>query len=207
MPRVLICTVGGEPQPIVTAIRKNAPLDLVVFLCSAGRLASSSALTVRRPTSRRVHGHCPHCGRDYVTSVKVRPLAGMAGLEERQFVVEGVEDPDDLSQVLEACDRIAGRIDALWPRHEVQVLANYTGGTKTMTLGLGLFALSRVGAGWVLQLNRVAAGGRTDLIRVRAGDHPVLQDPSMLWAGTSQRSGARCAHFWRSDIVRFSGTD
>ena len=181
-PRVLICTVGGQPQPIVTAVRKNAPLDLVIFLCSAGRPESSSAATVRQPTTRRVRGHCPYCGRDYVRSIKGRSLAGMAELEERQFVVETVEDPDDLSRVLEACDRILGTIAARWPRQAVQVLANYTGGTKTMSLGLGLFALRHADAGWMLQLNRVTAGSRCDLVRVRTGDHPVLQDPSKLLA-------------------------
>ncbi len=182
MPRILICTVGGQPQPIVTAVRQNAPLDLVVFLGSTGRPRAASAPTIRWPTTRQVRGHCPYCGRDYVTSERVRSVAGMAGLEDGRFVVEGVEDPDDLSQVLEACDRIAERIAARWPRCGVRVLANYTGGTKTMSLGLGLFALSRAGAGWVLQLNRVGAGGRSDLVRVRAGDHPVLQDPSQVLA-------------------------
>ena len=178
MRRVLICTVGGQSLPVVDAVRENAPLDLVYFLCSQGNARSASAVTIRRATTRESRARCPHCGRDFVESTRARALAEMAELEERQYVIEGIEDPDDLGQVVAACERIQADIWKRW-RSGVEVIANYTGGTKTMSLGLGFYALGRTGPpNWTLQLNRVVTGGRTDLIGVRGGAQPVFQDSS-----------------------------
>jgi len=41
MPKVLIVTVGGSHQPIVTAISSLQP-DRVIFLCSTGNRGSES---------------------------------------------------------------------------------------------------------------------------------------------------------------------
>jgi len=46
-------------------------------------------------------------------------------------------------------------------------VANYTGGTKTMTLGLGIYAL-RKAPEWEVQFN--ASGKRTNLIKIERGD-------------------------------------
>ncbi len=187
MARVLISTVGGRQAPLVTAVRENAPLDLVVFLGSGGKPRAASAGTVRCATTRESHHLCPHCGQGFVERVRVVPAARAAGLVEGQFSIERVEDPDDLGQVLAACERIEAAIEARWPRCEATVIANYTGGTKTMSLGLALHALRRAGRGWRLQLNRPAPGGRTDLIAVRAGDHAVWQDSSRELAEAAER--------------------
>lgn len=63
----------------------------------------------------------------------------------------------------------------------LKVLGNYTGGTKTMSLGLGFYALQRARQLWTLQVNR-PAGARQDLVRVRGGDLPVEQDLSKTLA-------------------------
>ena len=41
MPKILLITVGGSHQPIVTAIRDLQP-DRVIFLCSDGAKGSKS---------------------------------------------------------------------------------------------------------------------------------------------------------------------
>ena len=181
VPRVLICTVGGQPAPVVAAVQENAPLDLVVFLCSTGKSSAASAVTVTRRTERVTRGRCPFCARDFETREQVRSIAEMAQLAPRQYHLEGVNDPDDLGTVLAACERVEIELAKRWPRSEVRVLANYTGGTKTMSLGLGFHALQRARRLWTLQLNR-PAGARPDLVRVRAGDLPVEQDLSKILA-------------------------
>ncbi len=80
-----------------------------------------------------------------------------------------------------------------WPRGALRVIANYTGGTKTMALGLGIFALRRAERGWDLQLNRVSPGGRTDLIGVRWGDRPVVQGVSALLAAAAEERARQLA--------------
>ncbi len=176
----MICTVGGQPLPVVTAVRENGRLDRVYFLCSAGLGKGSSAAAVRRATARETRRRCPACGAAFVDRRSWPALAEMAQLRASRYAIEEVEDPDDLGQVLAACERIEADVRRRWPRCAPEVIANYTGGTKTMSLGLALHALRRSDGAWTLQLNRLAAGGRTDLVGIRAGDQPVFQDLS--WA-------------------------
>ncbi len=159
-PRILICTVGGRPEPVVTAVRENPALDHVVFLCSGGRAAAASSTTVCCATTRDRRRQCPHCGQEFVQRVRVAPLTQAAELAEGRYSVERVEDPDDLGQVLAACERIEADLRSRWPQDGAVVIANYTGGTKTMSLGLALYALRRAVRGWELQLNRGIATGR-----------------------------------------------
>jgi len=49
-----------------TVERIRRPLDRVYFLCSRGRPGAASAVTVRRPTERRVEGKCPYCRRSFL---------------------------------------------------------------------------------------------------------------------------------------------
>lgn len=184
MPKVLICTVGGQPQPVVNAVRENAPLDRVYFLCSVGSAKNASDRTLTTTTVQETPGHCPHCKKDFISKKKFRPITETAELAERDYTIEGVADPDDLLQVLTACGRIEADIQARWPRGGVEVIANYTGGTKTMSLGLGFYALRR-GDGWELQLNRGVPGGRQNLIRIETGDQSLFQDTSRLIAETA----------------------
>ncbi len=183
-PKVLICTVGGLPQPIATAVRENAP-ERVYFLCSEGSSRSCSTAVVRGATTHEARRRCPACGEDYVERTRIAPLAELAELPPRRFAIEGVADPDDLGQVLAACERIDADVGRRWPRCRPEVIANYTGGTKTMSLGLALYALHRADGSWVLQLNRLLNGGRTDLVGIRAGDQPVFQDLSRALAAAA----------------------
>jgi hypothetical protein len=202
MPRILICTVGGQPAPVVAAVRENGPLDLVVFLCSTGKTPGSSAVTVTRGTERVAAGRCPFCDRSFETRERVRSIVEMAELAPRQYRLEGVDDPDDLCAVLTACERIEADLLARWPRGEVTVLANYTGGTKTMSLGLGFYALQRARRLWSLQVNR-SAGPRPDLVRVRGGDLPVEQNLSKILAeAVWERTRFRLEHHDHRAAVR-----
>ncbi len=124
MPRILICTVGGRPEPIVTAVRENAPLDHVVFLCSGGQAPASSSSTVSCSTLRQARRRCPHCGQDYVDRERVAPLVKMAQLAEDRFSVERVGDPDDLGQVYGTCEQIEADLISRWPRNDATVIAN-----------------------------------------------------------------------------------
>lgn len=51
----------------------------------------------------------------------------------------GGGNPDDLNEVTGACERIEEDIARRFG--DARIIANYTGGTKTMSVGLGLHAL------------------------------------------------------------------
>ncbi len=173
MPRVLVLTVGGSDRPIVNAIRQNEP-DFVVFLCSGGSAPGASAGTItRRVTTGRITSTCPACGHRWASELRAGPIAGDAGLDGSAYEIVEIPDPDDLDAVLHACRRVQEIVDSRFPGKQAEIIANYSGGTKTMTLGLGLFALLG-GKPWELQVNATGRG-RADMIRVTAGDTALVQ--------------------------------
>ena len=163
-----------------------------------GQPSGSSTRRVENPSRERVESHCGSCGAASVQVEQLGALARNLDLSDRRYSIERIEDPDDLEQVLDACHRVVATLRDRWPNQSLEVIANYTGGTKTMSLGLGLFALRATENPWLLQLNRVVAGGRTDLVGVRAGDQSVLQVGSAFIAevllGHAEELAAR-SHF------------
>ncbi len=192
MARVLICTVGGQSQPVVNAVeqnRSNAPLDRVYFLCSTGSDPAASDATIEHASSRKIRHRCSHCKRESVQMLKNPPLIEQARLSPEQYVIERVAELDELAHVLQACDRIERHIRSDWTQESVEVLANYTGGTKTMSFGLGLAAIRK---GWSLQLNTTGQG-RPNLTRIERGDLVLPQDVSTLGAQDAEQ---RALQLW-----------
>ena len=73
---------------------------------------------------------------------------------------------------------VASDIESRFGSDGIEVVANYTGGTKTMSLGLGNFALHPARA-WALQTN-VVGKGRDNLVKITAGDTATLQDTTSI---------------------------
>ena len=156
---LLILTVGGSCEPLVNAIRAERP-DFVYFVCSSG--SKGSHLMVDGPGEPCV---------EHVNCRKItRPsIAVQTGLEEGRYQKWEVDDPDSLAhcygRLMELADKIREHFGAEHPR----IVANYTGGTKTMSVALALVAM--IEENWELQLNK---GPRVDLVKVRGGDVPIL---------------------------------
>ncbi len=159
---ILLCTVGGSHQPILTAIRELAPAH-VVFYCTGkdpatGRPGSITTITGRgTPVEVRRGGevieHLPN-------------VPTQAGLAPDAF--EAIEVPaDDLD---EAIAIMQANINALLPRFpDAECIADYTGGTKTMTAALVMAALDNDAI--ALQL---VTGSRADLVKVHDGSQAGL---------------------------------
>jgi ABC-type transport system involved in cytochrome c biogenesis ATPase subunit len=113
MKKVLIASVGGSAELIVHAIQSRQP-DFVYFLCSTGKVGSDE------------------------TAEKV--IAPAAGLTQSRYVIERVARANDLDDVDAACERIRADLATRFAGEELSVVANYTGGTKVMSVGLGGFA-------------------------------------------------------------------
>lgn len=139
-PAILVCTVGGSPQPILTALRARS-WDHVVFACTPdgdGKPGSAAMI------EKSVDGGPP-----------IPVLAGLAA-ERWETVIVPPDDPDAAFALLVEKMRSLAR-----ERPGASIVADFTGGTKSMSAALTLAALE---AGAALE---VVTGERRDLVRVR----------------------------------------
>jgi len=150
---VLVLTVGGSPQPLVTAVSQKS-WDHIWFLCSA-----DDPETGERGSKSMVTGH-PEAGSDAADAT----IPAQAGLALQHYTIETVA-PDHLDEVIRMAQSI---FETARDRFEdVRIHADYTGGTKTMSAGLTLAAVEQPDVR--LQLTTAV---RTNLIRVEEGEKP-----------------------------------
>jgi CRISPR-associated protein (TIGR02710 family) len=136
---ILVCTVGGSPQPIVTALKARA-WDHVVFVCTAeAEGAAGSAAMVEREVDAGP------------------PIPAQARLDPGRWeiVIVPPDDPDAAFARLQDRLRALGR-----ERPGLPIVADFTGGTKSMSAALILAALA---GNLPLQL---VTGRRADLVKV-----------------------------------------
>lgn len=146
--RILLCTVGGSAPPIVTAIATLAPQQ-VVFVCSTDDLATG------KPGTRAA----------------AADIAGQAGLDanRQRFIEIPADDLDAAHAALSDCIAELRRASP-----DATLLADYTGGTKTMSAALVCVAIEN---GVQLCLT---TGPRNDHSRVTRGEDTALLSPEGL---------------------------
>ncbi|HBL11266.1 MAG TPA: TIGR02710 family CRISPR-associated protein [Cyanobacteria bacterium UBA11162] len=156
MSKILILTVGGSHQPIVTAIR-SLQADRVVFICSDGSKGSKT----------QVIGEGTPCEvrRGTEASEKLPNIPTQAGLGElfnpnRDLIL--IEEPDDLSECYRKASSGIQSLQREFPN--AQIMADYTGGTKSMSVGLAMAALDYQVTVYV------TTGNRTNIIKVDRGE-------------------------------------
>jgi CRISPR-associated protein (TIGR02710 family) len=154
----LIATVGGSPQPVATALQELRP-DVAWFVVSDGSDGTTSsrsqvedreifydqAGTAVGPGLRHVDG-CPQGNR-----VMVLPVP-----------------PDNPDKAFSACSNWIDELARQYPEH--RIIADYTGGTKSMTGGLLMAALGKPGTEV-----QFMAGQRADLVAIAAGTEQPRQ--------------------------------
>lgn len=143
MPTLLVVTVGGSCAPIVTAVRNYGP-DFMCFFASAGSHGSRAM----------VDGAGQVCQ-------GASSIVAQTGLKPEQYEVVELTEPDSLTDCYGAMRAALARLAA--DRAGWRRLADYTGGTKTMSAALVLAALE---ADWELSLVK---GTRPDLVKVLNG--------------------------------------
>lgn len=146
MKKILVLSVGGSAEPIVNAIKIANP-DFVYFFCS-----SMSEKTIDSP--------------GYPCYPKGKAIVFQTGLNREHYEIITVENPDDLDACYQKLIELTEKINIICK--DCQVIANYTGGTKTMSAAMALVGI--ITEQWDLSLN---VGDRVDLIKVRSGDVPV----------------------------------
>jgi hypothetical protein len=171
MKTILVLSVGGSAEPIVNAI-KNKPIDFVYFFCS-----SKSEKTIDSPgdpCGDKRKSKCPECDHEYpIGDPKGKAIVFQTGLKREQYEIITVDDPDDLNSCYLKLHQLGLAIKEKFG--ECSVIANYTGGTKTMSVAMALTGI--ITQQWDLSLN---IGPRVDLIKVRSGDVPVVIDKWMI---------------------------
>lgn len=160
---ILIATVGGSCTPVVCAVRGYAP-DYAVFICSGGP----------RGSGKLVDGAGDVCGEG---GPRGRSIVAQTSLAAEQYAKVEIADVDDVGAcvdaVMQAYARAFARGDA------ATVIADYTGGTKTMTA-----ALVRVATGRYALRSRlsVVTGQRDNLRAVQDGTEMTTVHDSAMFA-------------------------
>ena len=156
MTQILICTVGGSHQPIVSAIKDLKP-DFVVFICT-----DRNSATCQPGSGIQIEGK-GNCIKAHHTDYKptLPNIPVQTGLKDDQFQVV-LTQSDNLDRIYLDC---ITAIDAISRRFSnARMVADYTGGTKSMSAGLVMGVMESPGID--LQL---VTGSRADLIRVQDG--------------------------------------
>ena len=171
--QILLCTVGGSHQPIIKAIQSTSPC-YVCFFC-----------TDRDPTTDRPGSIDQVTGEGNVIKKSNAPdakpelpnIPTQAGLQVDQFEVS-IVPADDLdgaySTMRDATAELAAKFSG------ARFIADYTGGTKSMTAALVCAALEAAGEGNDIVL-QVVTGARTNLVSVQAGtEHAMIASVARL---------------------------
>ncbi len=162
MKTLLIVTVGGSCTPIVAAIQDFSP-DYTCFIASAGPRGSRNAVDgPGDPCGDSRTFTCPQCGAESpMGNVHGESIVVQAGLGENEYEILELQEPDSLHKSYSAIrQRLAELVQR---RPDWRRIADYTGGTKTMSVALALAAME---ASWELSLVK---GARTNLIKVLDG--------------------------------------
>ncbi|MFN4816693.1 MAG: TIGR02710 family CRISPR-associated CARF protein [Pseudanabaena sp.] len=157
MTKILFITVGGSHQPIVTSIKSQNP-DRVVFICSDGAKGSKSqVLGEGKPCEVRK-------GTEVIESLPNIPTQLGLGDRfdaERDLVL--IQEPDNLTECYSKINQKIREVKQESPRAEIA--ADYTGGTKTMSVALATAALDSE-----INLFITTSTTRQNLIKVESGE-------------------------------------
>jgi len=145
--KVLLCSVGGSYQPIITAIESLEP-DFIFFICTEGPKGSEKQITGKGNVIKAGLG-------DEKPTLPNIPT--LVGLQENCYELVPVE-ADNLDSTYNTIYKTIDLIADRFP--EAEMVADYTGGTKGMSVALVLAALEHD-----VPLHLVT-GQRADLVKV-----------------------------------------
>jgi hypothetical protein len=168
---VLVLTVGGSHQPILTSIQQHQPAK-VYFICSAdaGKLKGSYVQVVGEGKVLK--------SKFDLDKPDLPNITTLAGLKTERVYVHRIEQFDDLNACYLEAMGIIERARTDFPGGRIVV--DYTGGTKSMTAGLTAAALDDGRCDICL-----VAGRRADLVKVQ--DQTEFVRPVRVWDAQAMR--------------------
>ena len=157
--KFLVITVGGSCAPIVTSIKDNKP-DKIYFLCSVDTETTKGSY-------RTVVTEGNVCGKDpkNLDEPNILTLADVAKEGEKYEIIK-ITDFDDFNGCYRCSLDVLRTIRNEFP--DAEIIADYTGGTKSMSVGLGAASMYVDG---VTICN--VRGTRVDLVKVLDGTQHV----------------------------------
>jgi hypothetical protein len=136
--KVLLVTVGASPKPIVNSIRRLQP-DRVIFLCSK---AYRSQIIGEGLPCELIKGNTV----EKLPNIPIQTELGDRFQANRDLKI--IQQADDLTECYQIATETLAKLKQSQPGSVIY--ADYTGGTKTMSLGLALASLEH---GVNLQVN------------------------------------------------------
>ncbi|MBW4573295.1 MAG: hypothetical protein KME31_36680 [Tolypothrix carrinoi HA7290-LM1] len=153
--KILLVTVGGSFQPIITAIRSLQP-DRIIFIASDGEKGSKSQV-IGEGTPCEVRRGAEVMER--LPNIPTQVGLGDRFQKERDLIL--VQNPDDLNECYPKIHTFIRDL-LLDPSHEI--MADYTGGTKTLSAALVLAAVDcRIAL-------YITIAARDNLVKVERGE-------------------------------------
>lgn len=176
MKKITILSVGGSAEPVINAVKKGKA-DHYYFFCSFGPKGTERLIDgPGDPCGDTRTTKCPLCDKEhFIGNPKGKAIVFQTNLTKEQYDLIKVADPDDLNECYTVLHRLSADIENKYGE-SCMVTANYTGGTKTMSIAMALIGL--LTEKWDLAVNK---GPRLDLIKVRSGDTPVIIDKWLMY--------------------------
>lgn len=157
--KILIVSVGGSCAPIVKSIQENRP-NRVVFVCS-----EDDPITSNKGSYNSITGQGKVCGADWRNPDKPNVVA-QTNLKEEEYSIEKIERFDDHNFCYKRCVSIIRAIKEEYT--EAEIIVDYTGGTKSMTVGLVMAAADIGGI-----IVSIVKGDRMNLVKVDDGTERI----------------------------------
>jgi CRISPR-associated protein (TIGR02710 family) len=167
MTNILICTVGGSHQPIVTAINELQP-DQVIFICTDKDPATGQPGSEKQITGK---GNCIKA-KFSDENDNLPNIPSQTGLEVGQYQVY-LTPSDDLDGIYQTCLEAIQQAYSQTPKAIIS--ADYTGGTKSMSAGLAMAAMEFPN----VQLQLVT-GASKDLQKVHDGQYAATANSQQI---------------------------
>jgi CRISPR-associated protein (TIGR02710 family) len=132
MKTIVILTVGGSHQPIVRSIQQNRP-EFVHFLCSADCERTKGSYIQVIGEGKVIKS------RNDIEKPDLPNVVTLTNLTEGQYEVNQIKHFDNLNDCYLTALQLIEKLHVKHP--EATIIADYTGGTKSMTAGLAAAAL------------------------------------------------------------------
>lgn len=156
MSKILLVTVGGSPQPILTAIETLQP-DRTIFFCSDGAKGSKNMVVGEGKPCKILQNN-----QIIAEYPNIPTHLGLTNFQPDTDLVL-TQNPDDLSECYQLASNAIATIRQTFPNS--QIVADYTGGTKTMSIALAMAIIDSEGNLYV-----TTNTNRENLIRVERGE-------------------------------------
>jgi len=159
--KYLILTVGGSDAPVVNAIELIKP-NFVYFICSDDTDKTRGSYTTVDESGKPcgIIKTCPNCNHQH--GEMKSSIVAQTGLEKENFKIIKISQIDDLNDCYIKSGEVIQEIRKNDPA--AAIIADYTGGTKSMSSGLAAAAMDDGN----IQIS-IVKGRRLDLHKVKDG--------------------------------------